>query len=159
MNFAVSSYCGDERGLEAAAEPLHFAEGTGEGSRHLLSGHVAGREDKLADAMDFEGALFEIVVADLLVGGEEYPIVSSDEGQPLLIQSAPLEVGQVTLECDALFGESVEDRCGVAEVLVEVEDEGFRLRLGVLAPSGWPLRFLAACGHILRRGRRWTRGR
>lgn len=104
--------------------------------------------------MDFEGALFEIVVADLLVGGEEYPIVSSDEGQPLLIRSAPLEVGQMALECDGLSGECFKDRCRVAEVFVEVEDEGFRLRLGALAPSGWPLRFLAACGHTLRRGPR-----
>lgn len=122
-----------------------------------MPGHVAGGEYELANGVELEGTLFEEIVADVLVGGEKNPIVSSYDGKPLFVRRAGLKVREMALKRNPKIRERVLDCGGVTEIFVEVEDEGFRRQLGALAPSELLLRFLAACGHILRRGLRWTR--
>lgn len=57
----------------------------------------------------------------------------------------------MALEADAKLGQRVLDYAGVTEILVEVEDEVVKRRRGEgwRVPSGWLLRFAAACSHIL----------
>jgi len=73
VNFAEAGDGGDEGWLEFAAEATHFGEGEFEGGGHVLAGHVAGSEDKLADSVFFESVFFEEVIADAFVRGQQDP--------------------------------------------------------------------------------------
>jgi hypothetical protein len=57
MNFTGAGYRGDEGRFGSAAEAAHFVESEFEGCGHVLTGHVAGGENELADSMNFQGAL------------------------------------------------------------------------------------------------------
>jgi hypothetical protein len=120
MDFTGSRDCGDEWGRESAAHSLHLAKRFFKSSRHFGSGHIAGREYKLAHGILFKSALFNKVVADSLVGGEQDPAVLSDERQPDFIGSAALKVNEVTLEANFEFRKDFEDGGRVTEILVQV---------------------------------------
>ena len=68
MDLAGADTGSDEGRFEFAAEAAHFGESEFECSGHVLAGHVAGGEDKLADGVLLEGAFFKQVVADALIG-------------------------------------------------------------------------------------------
>lgn len=70
MNLAEAGDGGHKRRLQLAAETTHPGNGQCEGGGHVLPGHVAGSEDKLADGVLLESAFFEDVVANALIGGE-----------------------------------------------------------------------------------------
>jgi len=73
MDFTDAGDGRDEGKIEIAGEPLHFGERQFEGDSHVLAGHVAGSKDKFADCMFFKGALFEKVVTDALIRGQQDP--------------------------------------------------------------------------------------
>lgn len=54
--------------------------------------------------MLLKSALFEEVVANAFVGGQEHPALRADHRQPSLVWSAPIKVSKVTLETDAELG-------------------------------------------------------
>ena len=154
MDFAKARDGGDEGWLKFAAEAAHFGDGELESSGHVLAGHVAGSEDKLADGVLFESVFFEEVVADTFVRGQQDPPFRTDQREPCFIERSTLKVVDVALEADITLAQCVEDCSGVAEIFVQVEDEVVRLRRGGgwRAPSGWLLRFAAGCSHILQPG-------
>jgi len=156
VDFARAGDGGDEGWLEFVAETTHFRKREFERGGHVLAGHVARGEDKLAygvffESVFFESVFFEEVVADAFVRGQQDPALRTYEGQPSLIENSSIEVSEVPLEVDAKLSQCVEDRTGVGQIFVEVEDEVVRRRRGGgwRAPSGWLLRFAAACSHIL----------
>jgi hypothetical protein len=69
VDFAEAGDGGDEGWFEFAAEAAHFGEGEFECGSHILAGHVARGEDKLADGVFFKGVFFEEVVANAFVRG------------------------------------------------------------------------------------------
>jgi len=69
MEFAEAGDRGDEGWVQFVGEAAHFGEGEFEGGGHVLAGHVAGSEDKLADRVFLESMFFEEVVADAFVRG------------------------------------------------------------------------------------------
>ena len=73
MDFAGAGDGGDEGRLEFVAEAAHFGNGEFECRGHVLARHIAGREDELADSVLFEGVLFEEIVANTFVGGQQHP--------------------------------------------------------------------------------------
>lgn len=73
VDFARAGDGGDEGRLEFVAETMHFGDGEFERGGHVLAGHVAGSEDKLAYGVFFESVFFEEVVADAFVRGEQNP--------------------------------------------------------------------------------------
>ncbi len=156
MNFAGAGDRGDEGRFVSTAKAAHFVEGQFERCGHVLARHVTGGEDKLADGMNFQGVLFEQVVAYAFVAGEEYPTVGANQRKPRFIECSGRKVVQVALEAHGELGQRIEDRAGVAKIFVEIKNEVVRRRWGegARAPSGWLLRSPAACGHILRRARR-----
>ncbi len=84
---------GDEGWLEFVAEAAHFGDGEFERGGHVLAGHVARGEDKLADGVFFESAFFEEIVTDAFVRGQQDPALRTYEGQPSLIENSSIEVG------------------------------------------------------------------
>ncbi len=93
VNFSGSSDGGDEGRFGSGAKGAHFAEGEFEGCGQVLTRHVAGGKDELADGMNFQSALFEQVIADALVAGQQDPAVGTHQGKPNPIESAGREVG------------------------------------------------------------------
>ena len=93
MHFACAGYRGDEGRFVSTTEAAHFGESQFESGGHVLAGHVAGGEDKLADGMNFQGALFEQVVAYALVAGQENPAVGANQREPSLIEGSGRKVG------------------------------------------------------------------
>jgi len=73
VDFAEASDGGDEGWFEFVAEAAHFGDGEFERRGHVLAGHVAGSEDKLADGVFFESVFFEEVVTDAFVRGQQDP--------------------------------------------------------------------------------------
>ncbi len=93
MNFAGAGDRGNEGGFGSTAKAAHFVKGEFEGCGHVLAGHVAGGEDKLADGMNFQGLLFEQVVAHAFVAGEENPPVGANQREPSFIEGSRRKVG------------------------------------------------------------------
>jgi hypothetical protein len=150
VDLADSRDRGDEWWIEFAREAAHFRESEFERVSHILARHVAGGEDKFPDGMFREGAFFEQVVADALISRQQNPALRTYQGEPSFIRSSPRKVSEMALEADDKASECFLDRAGIAEVFVEVQDKIVRRRRGVRVPSGWPLRFAAACSHIPR---------
>lgn len=71
---------------------------------HIVTRHIAGSKDKLADSVLLKSTLFEEVVTNAFVGGQEDPPLRTDHRQPSLIRSAPRKVSEVTLETDTELG-------------------------------------------------------
>ena len=97
-----------------------------------------------------EGTLFEQVVADTFISRQQNPAFRTYQGEPSFINNSPRKVREVALKTDTNPSEGFLDRAGITEVFVEVQDKIVRRRRGVRVPSGWPLRFAAACSHIPR---------
>ena len=150
VDFADARDGGDEWRIEFAREAAHFRESEFKRVSHVLARHVTGGEDKLPDGMFREGALFEQVVADALISRQQNPALSTYQGEPSLIRSSARKVSEMALEADGKPNECFMDCPGIAEVFVEVQDKIIRRRRGARVPSGWPLRFAAACSHIPR---------
>ena len=153
MDFASASDGGDKWRFEFAGEMAHFWYGKFERGGHIFTGHIAGSKDKLANGVFLKSALFEEVVTNPFVGGQQDPALRAHQRQPGLIRSAPRKMSKVTLETDAEFSQGVLNRARIAEIFVEVKDKLFRRPRGGHFPSGWPLRSAAACSHILRPAR------
>ena len=100
MDLALTGDGGDERRLLFAAEPPHFGDGEFERIGHVLSRHIAGGEDELADRVLLEGAFFEEVVADAFVGSEQGPAVRANERQTRFVGDASGEVREMALEAN-----------------------------------------------------------
>jgi hypothetical protein len=150
VDFANARSGGDEWRMEFAGEAAHFRESEFECACHVLARHVAGGEDKFPDGMFREGAFFEQVVADALISRQQNPALRTYQGEPSFIRGPPRKVSEMALEADDKPSECFLDCAGIAEVLVEVQDKIVRRRREVRVPSGWPLRFAAACSHIPR---------
>lgn len=93
VDLALAGDGGDEGWIEFAAESAHFGDSELEGGGHVLAGHIAGGEDELADSMLLESALFEQVVADAFVSGEQSPAFGADERQPSVVGNSSSEMG------------------------------------------------------------------
>ena len=104
MNFACAGYGGNEGRLVPTTEATHFVEGEFEGCGHALAGHVARGENEFANGVNFQGALFEQVVADALVAGQENPAIGPNQREPSFIEGSGRKVGQVALEAHSELG-------------------------------------------------------
>ena len=101
MNFANASDGRDERRFKLAGEAAHFGKSEFERGAHIVTRHIAGSKDKLADSVLLKSALFEEVVTNTFVGSQKDPALRAHHRQPGFIRCAPLKVSKVTLETDA----------------------------------------------------------
>jgi len=150
VDFADTRDGGYEWRTEFPGEATHFRESEFERAGHVLARHIAGGENELPDGMFREGAFFEQVIANAFVSRQQNPALRTYQGEPGFISSSPRKVSEMALKTDYKPSEGFLEYAGIAEVFVEVEDKIVRRRRGVRVPSGWPLRFAAACSHIPR---------
>lgn len=73
VDFADASNGGYKGRIEFAGEAAHLRESQFERAGHVLTGHVAGGEDKLPHSMFRESTFFEEVVADALIRRQQNP--------------------------------------------------------------------------------------
>ena len=93
VNFSGAGDGGDERRSGPGAERTHLLDRKFESCGHIVAGHVTGGKDELADGVNFQSALFEQVVADAFVAGQQDPTFGTHQRQPNLIESTGREVG------------------------------------------------------------------
>jgi len=120
MHLTCSRDCSDKGWFDSVANSLHLSKGAFERQGHLLPRQIAGCEDKFAYSVLFESAPFEEAIADSLIGGEQGPTLLADEWQPGLVPGSTGEVIEVAFEAHCQTAQSLQNRCGVAEVFVEV---------------------------------------
>jgi|SRR5690348_1560737 hypothetical protein len=104
MDFADASDGGDEGRFKLSRETTHFWHAEFERGTHIFTGHIAGSKDKLADSVLLKSALFEEVVTNPFVCGQEDPALRTYHRQPSLIGGAPRKMRKVALETDAELG-------------------------------------------------------
>lgn len=150
VDFADARDGRDEGRIDFAEEPAHLRESELERAGHVLARHVAGGEYKLPDSMNRESMLFEEVVADTLIRRQQNPAVRAHQGEPSFVRGSSRKVSEMPLETDHKPSKCFLKCAGIAEIFVQVKDKIVRWRRGVRVPSGWPLRFDAACSHIPR---------
>ncbi len=93
IDFAGAGDGGDEGRFGSGAQVAHLVERAIESCGHVLSRHVAGSKDELADGMELQSEFFERVVADAFVARQQDPAFGPYQGEPCFIESSRLKVG------------------------------------------------------------------
>lgn len=110
--------------------------------------------------MSNNGVLLQVIEANALVFGEEYPAFLSDKGQPHRIFGPGGKMLAVALVGNAVVHQRLQNGFAVVKILVEVQNEVFRRRwLPCAAPNGLLLRSVWARRHIQKRDQEPIRGR
>ena len=144
IDVAILRDAGDEWRIVFAAELGHSRQSLNQHHRHLGTAVVAGTEVKLPYMVAKHSRLFQFVEADSLVFGYEQPALFPDKWQPDGVLCSRSEMRFMTFVLHAVLTERVEDGFAVVKIFVEVQNEVFRQRLPLSAPSGLLLRSAAA---------------
>lgn len=147
VDHAQLGYGCDERRLKLAADFLNLRQCIDQNARKFFFSKIPGFENELSDVVPDDLGMFNALVADVLVPREQGPPVATHVRQPFVVRCPALKVAQMPLVPHSALSQSLQHGDAIAKIFVEIEDEFPRLRLELLAPTGWLLRFRACFGH------------
>ena len=110
------------------ADLKHFGQSNNQQRGHFLAVEVSRGEIKLPYSVSNNGVLLQVIEANALVFGEEYPAFLSDKGQPRRIFGSGGKMLAVALMANAVVHERLQKGFAVVKIFVEVENEVFRRR-------------------------------
>src|SRR5271170_1667388 len=89
-NFDISGLrqTGNKRWRAVSEQPSHFRNGFGEYLRHHYATQTSGSENEFSDSVSNYFGSLQLVISNILIGGQKSPAFFADCWEPLNVESA-----------------------------------------------------------------------
>jgi len=128
ISFAGLGNAGDEWGLVPSEDANHIAKRGNQHLGHFATTVIARTEVELADFVLADCGLFQFVVPNAFVFGQQCPAFVTDKGKPHRVFRSWSKVLSVALMLYAMLSKGIQDGPAVVKIFVEIKNEVFRQR-------------------------------
>jgi len=97
------AYRSDEWGSVLAAHFLHLGQGLNQHPRQFLLSKVAGLEYKFPNVVSYDLRMFDALIPNVLISGQQRPAALAHVRQPFMIGGAAAKMAQMPLVPNVMF--------------------------------------------------------